>query len=934
MHLSDFKLVFKLGVVQARQHPGRLVLTVASIMAAVCVIVWVTSGYDALIQKFEAFSNEYLGHYQVIVVPRFVKDATGFGHDEVRPLAPEVVRALRDDQAVAVADSVFQSRIRVQNPNSAADSPKLKSDDMPILVGTDAELPPYPLVSGKWITDQEAGVIAAAISADVAQRMQANLGDELIVASESGGPESVVRIVGIIEQVSSLPPMNLTAGLPSMRLTILRRGPADAALYVPTAAAERLTGQRAETSFVGLVLKSGNSADDWQASFDQRHPDIAGKVELLATTEIDQELSGSATSTSTRGQAYSATGISLLAALFIVFTTLSMGVHERTRQLAVLRAVALTKTQIGALVAIEGLMLGALGLIAGMAGGWTMLTLLRSFRPDFFPGGAMFGAWSLGLSVVCALGGSILAAILPAWRSMSIRPVEALSQPPYSIKPINHRYLLIVGVLFVVLNPIVTFLVPLPDAARYAAYAAIGCAGTAIGFILITPTFVILVERFLGPPIAHILRVNPRMLAGQLTANLGRTLGTTIALTLGLGIFVAMQTWGHSMLVPFMPGEWMPDALVEISPPGLTNSQVSRVAQQAGITLDQCLPLAVEQPKFAADLTGAQTRPSVTRQDNCIVIGVDPQRALGGEQPVLDFPFVACTRAESLARLSKGRYCLVPDHFRRESGLGVGDKLAVIPPHSPESVVEYEIAGIVAMNGWHLATKSGLRTRSGRSAALVIAPYELVRTDFGLNEIRFLWLNTHGPLADDALQASLQAAVDAAVAVDSPSDASDTLAQPRVRVQSTATLRHTIRTHAEAIIWGLSTLPLVTLVVASLGVVNTMLSSVRSRRWEFGVLRAVGVTRFGIVRLVLAEALLIGTVACLLSLGFGIVVGYGGTEVTRYVDVHGGLITPLTIPWRKLTPGLLVALLLCLFAAIGPAISIGRTEPLDLLKRG
>ncbi|OWK35813.1 ABC transporter [Fimbriiglobus ruber] len=101
-----------------------------------------------------------------------------------------------------------------------------------------------------------------------------------------------------------------------------------------------------------------------------------------------------------------------------------------------------------------------------------------------------------------------------------------------------------------------------------------------------------------------------------------------------------------------------------------------------------------------------------------------------------------------------------------------------------------------------------------------------------------------------------------------------------------------------------------------------------------GVLRALGVTRFGLFRLIIAESLLIGVVVCVLSLGFGTMAGYCGTGVTRYINIRGGMVTPLVIPWAKLMVGFGLALGLCLMAALWPAFRTGRTEPLRLLQAG
>jgi putative ABC transport system permease protein len=132
----------------------------------------------------------------------------------------------------------------------------------------------------------------------------------------------------------------------------------------------------------------------------------------------------------------------------------------------------------------------------------------------------------------------------------------------------------------------------------------------------------------------------------------------------------------------------------------------------------------------------------------------------------------------------------------------------------------------------------------------------------------------------------------------------------------------------------MSQLPLVTLLVTSIGVINAIMASIRARRWEMGVLRAVGITRFALFRLILAEAALIGLVACLLSLAFGVMAGWCGTGVSRYVSFFGGMATPLVVPWLKLALGFAVTLALCLAAALWPAISTGRTEPLRLLQAG
>jgi len=507
-----------------------------------------------------------------------------------------------------------------------------------------------------------------------------------------------------------------------------------------------------------------------------------------------------------------------------------------------------------------------------------------------------------------------------------------------------------VGLLLISVNPLVVFWIPMPDTARYAVSAILGCPAMGIGFVLLAPLTITFTERLMGPVIARLVGVNSRLLATQLTSNLWRTVGTTAALTIGLGLFVAMQTWGYSMLAPYVPGDWVPDLVVGLMPVGIPDCEIDSVRHVKGVMADQCVPLAVEQTKFAEDVTGAHVRASSSRQDNCVMVGVDPEKALGGEKPMFNFQFIEGSRSKALEKLKRGRYCLVPDHFQRESGLGVGGKFAVIPPESPQQRVEYEIAGVVSMTGWHWMSKVGLRNRGGgRSAALMFAPLAEVRRDFAIDRITFFWMNLDGTATEDQIKESLQTIaqrnfdINLVKARQHGRDPTGEMGAggghrrhytASVNLQSAEGVRKTVNARADGIIWTLSLLPLVTLTVASLGVVNTVLSSIRARRWDMGVLRALGVTRLGLLRMILAEAILVGIVACLLSLGFGVTAGYCGTGITRYIDIRGGQIVPLIVPWAKLTIGFGATLGLCLLAALWPAIITGRTEPLKLLQAG
>jgi putative ABC transport system permease protein len=119
--------------------------------------------------------------------------------------------------------------------------------------------------------------------------------------------------------------------------------------------------------------------------------------------------------------------------------------------------------------------------------------------------------------------------------------------------------------------------------------------------------------------------------------------------------------------------------------------------------------------------------------------------------------------------------------------------------------------------------------------------------------------------------------------------------------------------------------------VAALGVTNTVMASVRSRQWQFGILRSIGVTRGQLVRLVLAEALLLGIVGCALGLTMGYLMSVNAMGLNRYLL---GYVTELTPPWGMIGIGVGIILTVSLLASLWPAASVARSQPLTLLQSG
>lgn len=910
------------------EHPMRLALTSLATAAAAAMVVWVVSGYDAMLGSFDKYSDLALGRYPLSVAPiqHFSQQAPGAIPSHAEKHVPvEVLAELRVDPAVAAADAMWALREKVTPvvPEGGEVIPWKRMPDARLLA-TDAPAPPFDLAEGRWIDPARPDLPEAVMSVEAARGMNLGIGGQIVIGS--GEKARTLTVVGLVA----------TPGVEGWSATVAGSqllAPSVGGVFVPTRLAEQIAGRKAEISFIGVSMREGGDFTKFRYAWSPRLAALATPSQFQEAHDIEEALDESASADNVRMQAHMATVVSMLAALFIIFSTLNMGVGERVRQLAILRAVALTKSQVGIIVVFEGLLLGTIGFVVGCGVGKVLMDLAVRNAPELLEDGAVVGRNSILLAGACSYGGALLASFWPAIRAMRVRPVDAMSPPsPAAEHGISWKSI-IAGLSLITVYPLLAFGLDHHDDRPFVAYMLIGLAALAGGCLLLAPSVVQAVDRFAGPVVARLLGVPRELLANRLSGHLGRTVSTAFAMTVGLGLYTGIQVWGHTMLSGFLPGSWAPDALIGFRPTGIAFEDAAKVSDFPGVV--KSLPVIVEQPRLKKDLTHSAVRATVVRQDNVVIVGIDSARAFGGSDPLIPFEWVAGDKDEAIRLMATSRACIVPDHFLREARLKTGDSFELIPPESPENPVSYIIAGVVKMPGWHWQTKpTGMRTRTHRSAALVFADLSRVAEDFRFRAASHVWIDydTSRTNADDLSERARGLYASSLGQNVVTGEAKN--AEPYVQVHTIADIRALVYGHGTAWLWVLSRLPLVVLAITAVGVLNALLASVRAGRWETGILRAVGITRGTIVRLVIAEGMLIGLVACVVSLGFGILAGWCGAGISRHVSFFGGMTQELVIPWLPVLAGLGGGLLLSSLAAAWPAFSLGRAKPLDLLKQG
>ena len=119
------------------------------------------------------------------------------------------------------------------------------------------------------------------------------------------------------------------------------------------------------------------------------------------------------------------------------------------------------------------------------------------------------------------------------------------------------------------------------------------------------------------------------------------------------------------------------------------------------------------------------------------------------------------------------------------------------------------------------------------------------------------------------------------------------------------------------------------IVVAVLGVVNTLALSVHERTQEIGLLRAIGLDRSGVRQMVRLEAVVISLFGGVLGVGLGVLLGWAVGELVAHLVVDAWI---TVLPWGRLTLFLASAALVGVVAAIWPARRAARLNLLDAIR--
>ncbi|MGB7161138.1 MAG: FtsX-like permease family protein, partial [Tepidisphaeraceae bacterium] len=510
---------------------------------------------------------------------------------------------------------------------------------------------------------------------------------------------------------------------------------------------------------------------------------------------------------------------------------------------------------------------------------------------------------------------ALAASFLPAMSAMRAKPLEAMSPLAASRTNALPWRAALAGLILIAIDPFLMFgpMTGSPDVARvirFYGHFALGIPGLMIGFFLLAPMFVIAIERLAGPIVAPLLGLRFALLRQQLSSGVWRAAGTCAALMVGLSILIVMQTQGNSMLNAWKLPNKFPDLFIA-SPPltPLTEKRVRLLSEVPGIKPDELMPIAIASPEFGSGvfaLAGMAIMPDAT-----MFFGIDPDKAF----KLMELDFREGTPEQAQAMLKKGRHLIVTEEFRQLKGLHVGDTLSLKTPKHGK--VEYTIAGVVWSPGMDvIVSMQDLgRQFDKRTAASVFGTLDDAREDFGVERVYLFAANLDAPVEREQIIKQVR----------------EKLGLMGMQAYDIRQVKHEITSMFHKVLMLVSSVAFAAMAVASLGVTNTIMASIRSRRWQFGILRSIGATRGQLLRLVLAEATLLGLVGCGLGLAAGALMSL---DARGFGHLAIGVSPPLVIPWGIVWTGTGIVMAISILASLWPAVSVARAEPLSLLQAG
>lgn len=557
---------------------------------------------------------------------------------------------------------------------------------------------------------------------------------------------------------------------------------------------------------------------------------------------------------------------------FLIVNTFAMLMAQRRRELALYRAVGARRGQVHRLVMAEALVLGllasAVGVVAGAGLAMGIIRLFTAVGLDIESAGLELQPAPLLLAFVFGVVVTLVAAWVPVRATSGIAPVEALQVTEV------HRGLsrgrVVVGAVLLALGAVLLGLV-ITRASTAAGVLGAGVLAVAVALILISPVVGRPFVAASGVLLGRLFGRTGSLAALNAQRNPRRTGVTASALMIGLALVTSLTVVAES---------------AESSVKRLVTDTMDAdllVATPANLAIPPQIADSVAEVDGVAEVSGAAMLPLTVDGEDDAFLAEDTPGSISSIDVVEGD--IGSLDAEGIA---------VSDTRAEELGLSLGDEVEVT---SNARTLSHEVVAIY------------------RHGAMMLPPWA-AGAEFAA---AYDW-----PEQDMMIGVMVEEGADLGAVRDEVAAAAEDF--PPAGVYDTEAFGEMRSEQVDQIVGMIYALLVLAVVIALLGVVNTLALSVAERRREMGLLRAVGMRRSTVRLMVRLESSTISMLGAVLGIGSGLLFGIA---VQRFAQDQGIMV--LSVPWLQLLGYLALAGVVGVLAALWPAWRASRVDVLEAI---
>jgi putative ABC transport system permease protein len=826
----------------------RLVLTALAIVLGVGFTAGTFVLTDTALKSFDdLFGSVYHGTDVVVqartaFTPGPAGGGGGGGGSERSPIPQDVLPTVRAVPGVRAADGDVAGFAQIVDPRT---NKVIQNGGAPT-IGNSWD----PHVTSLTVTSGVApsGPDQVAVDAGVAQDRHLSVGQRIRVVTPSKSAEFTISgIVKFGESNSLLGATLAIFDLPTAQQLFDREGEFDF-IYVAGVKGAQGVSANGLAARVSSVLPKGYQAVTGASAASDQQDQVNQGLGFLRTGLLVFGF------------------VALFVGAFIIFNTFNIVVTQRSRELALFRALGANRRQVMTSVLVESAVVGLVASLGGVLLGIVLAIGLKAVLAGtglkLPPTALVVAPRTVIVSLILGTGITVAAAISPARRASRVAPVAALRETAAPTSSIGRR--VIVGSIVTVVG-VAGLLTGLFGSVSKAGFlVGFGAAVTFVGVATLSPIVARPLSTVIGRPFRR--RVSGRLGTENANRNPRRTASTAAALMIGLGLvtFVAVFAASLKSSVTALLDRTLAADLT------LSSSQFSPFSPQLATDLKN-------DPDFSVVSTLRQAEAKAGTSDT-FVTAVDPWTITQVAKIDMD--------AGSMSALSQPSAVVVS----RTKGLALGSTVNM--KFASTGVQQLRVAGIFEPN-------------------VLLNDYAISLDTFDKNVAQQLDQAVFLKYAPGVQSSQARVRLERTLATDYPSvQVND---QEQSKQQYVSSINQVF-----AIVY---VLLLLSVVISLFGIVNTLGLSIFERVHELGLLRAVGMSRRQVKRMVRVEAVIIAVLGAVLGIVMGVLFGWA---MQRALSDQG--VDRLSIPVGQLVLTLVVAGLLGVLAAVWPARRASRVD--------